>query len=162
MDDPVEPMSAKSGQIWGTRTEEITSTIRFAEANSRSDPRENGYARGRRHLKILGAEMMTQNWQSKNPTDAERRSTFAELPQDEQRQEFLESIAGPKGTESPEPQSELSNMEPIVSAGGEGDDAVPPEQPLDERDTKIPRPIVSVNGKDVEKPEEPEEKKRAA
>jgi len=53
-------------------------------------------------------------------------------------------------------------MEPIVVAGEEGDDPAPSEQPLDERDTKIPRPIVSVNGKDVEKPEETEEKKRAA
>lgn len=44
-------------------------------------------------------------------------------------------------------------MEPVVVAGDEGDDTAP-EQPLDERDTKIPRPIVSVNGKDVEKPEE--------
>ena len=41
-------------------------------------------------------------------------------------------------------------------------DPAPSEQPLDERDTKIPRPNVSVNGKDVEKPEETEEKKRAA
>ena len=53
-------------------------------------------------------------------------------------------------------------MEPIIVVGEEGDDPTPPEQPLDERDTKIPRPIVSVNGKDVEKPEETEEKKPAA
>ncbi len=45
-------------------------------------------------------------------------------------------------------------MEPIVVAGDERDDPEPPEQPLEERDTDIPRPIVSVNGKDVEKPEE--------
>jgi hypothetical protein len=62
----------------------------------------------------------------------------------------------------PDPQSELPNTEPIVVAGEEGDDPAPPEQLLDERDTKISRPIVSVNGKDVEKPEESEEKNPAA
>jgi hypothetical protein len=107
--------------------------------------------------------MVTQNWHTQFANDRERQgSSAAGSTNEERRQEFLESIAGPKGSESPDPESELSNMEPIVVAGEEGDDPAPSEQPLDERDTKIPRPIVSVNGKDVEKPEETEEKKRAA
>jgi hypothetical protein len=107
--------------------------------------------------------MVTQSWYAKNPNDAEQQSRSAALSEDEQRRlAHLESIAGPKGSESPEPESDLLNTEPIVVAGDEGDDPAAPEQPLDERDTKIPRPIVSVNGKDVEKPDEPEEKKPAA
>jgi hypothetical protein len=106
--------------------------------------------------------MVTESGYPKKPNGAERQGTFDTLSEEEQREEFLESIAGPKGTESPQPESESLNMEPMVAAGDEGDDTTPPEQPLDERDTKIPRPIVSVNGKDVEKPEDPEEKKRAA
>ena len=94
--------------------------------------------------------MVTQSWHTQLANDRERQSSSAAGSADEERkQEFLESIAGPKGSESPDPQSET----PIVVAGDE-DDPEPPEQPLDERDTKIPRPIVSVNGKDVEKPEE--------
>ena len=96
--------------------------------------------------------MVTQSWHTQLANDRERQSSSAAGSADEERkQEFLESIAGPKGSESPDPQSET----PIVVAGDE-DDPAPPEQPLDERDTKIPRPIVSVNGKDVEKPEEKE------
>jgi hypothetical protein len=107
--------------------------------------------------------MVTQSWHTQLANDRERQSSSAAgSANEERRQESLKSIAGPKGSESPNPESELSNMEPIVVAGEEGDDPTPPEQPLDERDTKIPRPIVSVNGKDVEKPEETEDKKPAA
>jgi hypothetical protein len=107
--------------------------------------------------------MVTQDWHTQLANDRERQSSSAAgSGNEERRQEFLESIAGPKGSESPDPQSELSNTEPIIVAGDEGDDPVPSEQPLDERDTKIPRPIVSVNGKDVEKPQESEKKKHAA
>jgi hypothetical protein len=106
--------------------------------------------------------MVTQSWHTQLANDRERQNRSAVAPEDEERrQEFLESIAGPKGSESPDPQSELSNMKPIVVAGDDGDDQAPSEQLLEERDTKIPRPIVSVNGKDVEKPEESETKKPA-
>lgn len=106
---------------------------------------------------------MTQSGYSKNPNDEEPESDFPALSEDEQlAMRILESIAGPKGTESPDPRPELVNSEPIIAAGDEGDDTAAPEQPLDERETKIPRPIVSVNGKDVEKSDEPEEKKKAA
>jgi hypothetical protein len=105
---------------------------------------------------------VTQGWYSNESNDAERESRFAAHTEDERRQEFLESIAGPKGSESAEPESELLNVNPIVASGDERNDPTPPEQPLDERDTAIPRPIVSVNGKSVEKPAAPEEKKRAA
>ncbi len=118
------------------------------------------YAAGERHetreaaSNFLGAEMVTQSWHTQLANDRKRHSSSTAVSADEERrQESLESIAGPKGSESPEPQSESSTMEPVVVAGDEGDDTAP-EQPLDERDTKIPRPIVSVNGKDVEKPEE--------
>jgi hypothetical protein len=101
--------------------------------------------------------MVTQSGNTQIAIDRERQSSSAGGSADEERrQEFLESIAGPKGSESPEPVS----VEPIVVAGEE-EDAAPPEQPLDERDTKIPRPIVSVNGKDVERPEQ-EQRKPAA
>jgi hypothetical protein len=107
--------------------------------------------------------MVTQGWHTQVANDRERqRVSAAGSEAEERRQEFLESIAGPKGSESRDPQAELSNMEPIVVAGDEGDDPAPPEQLLDKRDVKIPRPIVSVNGKDVEKPEEAKEKKPAA
>lgn len=106
--------------------------------------------------------METQSEYSKHPNDAEEEGYFP-LSEDEQLAvRILESIAGPKGTESPDPRPELVNSEPIIAAGDEGEDTAAPEQPLDERETKIPRPIVSVNGKDVEKPEKPEDKKRAA
>lgn len=51
--------------------------------------------------------------------------------------------------------------EEMLTAPDEGDDVVPPE-PTADHESEIPRPIVSVNGKDVEKPDEPREEKKPA
>jgi len=92
--------------------------------------------------------MVTQSWHSSAVDETSGRSS-------------LERIAGQKGSE-PEHHPDQVNLEAIVVAGDEdeADNVTPPEQPLDERDTKIPRPIVSVNGKDVEKPDEPKKPKK--
>jgi hypothetical protein len=51
--------------------------------------------------------------------------------------------------------------EEILTALEEGDDVAPPE-PTADHESEIPRPIVSVNGKDVEKPDEPKDEKKPA
>ncbi len=145
----MEPNLPKAGRC-GQRIEEITSTVSIAEGNSQIALHTKRHEAGKAASNFARAKMVTQSWHTQLANDRERQSSSAAGSADEERkQEFLESIAGPKGSESPDPQSET----PIVVAGDE-DDPAPPEQPLDERDTKIPRPIVSVNGKDVEKPEE--------